>query len=286
MRSPVTTVDEQAPLERARALLAAEGAGWLPVVGAAGPVGMLGPAEVRRGAVSSVPVLARFECASLVGRVRVGQIMRRGCVALSPEATVQEAAGLMATQRVECVFVVDGGEILGVVTAQDLLGVIVTELERGRPPRFARIVAAVDFTAPSLAALGHAVALARRDGASLTLVHVLPAPARRRATEGVAPTALARLAETRRRDAVERLHALVPAGEGLALTERAAFGDPAAEIAETAARQGADLIVLGAGRRRGRVARLFSPGVAERLVRLAPCPVLALGRGWDGDAGR
>jgi nucleotide-binding universal stress UspA family protein len=34
------------------------------------------------------------------------------------------------------------------------------------------------------------------------------------------------------------------------------------------------------------MARLLGASVAERVARLAPCPVLALGRGGDVDAGR
>jgi nucleotide-binding universal stress UspA family protein len=59
-----------------------------------------------------------------------------------------------------------------------------------------------------------------------------------------------------------------------------AFGDPGNEIAGYAERLKADLIVMPSQGRSG-VARLLIGSVAERVVRLAHCPVLIL-RGLSG----
>lgn len=48
------------------------------------------------------------------------------------------------------------------------------------------------------------------------------------------------------------------------------------EIVKRAKEEGADLIVMGTHGRRG-LRRLFMGSVAERVVRLAPCPVLTVG---------
>ena len=53
------------------------------------------------------------------------------------------------------------------------------------------------------------------------------------------------------------------------------IGDPGHEIAEMADREQADLIVLPSHGRRG-LTRLLIGSVAERIVRLAHCPVLVL----------
>jgi len=52
-------------------------------------------------------------------------------------------------------------------------------------------------------------------------------------------------------------------------------GDPGHEIADFARQVGADLIVLPSHGRTG-LTRLLIGSVAERVVRLAPCPVLVL----------
>jgi nucleotide-binding universal stress UspA family protein len=53
------------------------------------------------------------------------------------------------------------------------------------------------------------------------------------------------------------------------------MGDPGHEIADLAEREHADLIVLPSHGRRG-LTRLLIGSVAERIVRLAHCPVLVL----------
>ncbi len=53
------------------------------------------------------------------------------------------------------------------------------------------------------------------------------------------------------------------------------FGDPGHEVADYAQSTNADLIVLPSHGRTG-IARLLIGSVAERVVRLAPCPVLVL----------
>jgi nucleotide-binding universal stress UspA family protein len=67
---------------------------------------------------------------------------------------------------------------------------------------------------------------------------------------------------------------LVEAGhEGLDVT--VLVGDPGHEIADFAKQLGADLIVLPSHGRTG-LTRLLIGSVAERVVRLAQCPVLVL----------
>ncbi|MEZ6094353.1 MAG: universal stress protein [Pirellulaceae bacterium] len=53
------------------------------------------------------------------------------------------------------------------------------------------------------------------------------------------------------------------------------FGDPGSEITRFAKENDAGLIVISSHGRTG-VSRLLLGSVAERVVRLAPCPVLVL----------
>jgi len=62
------------------------------------------------------------------------------------------------------------------------------------------------------------------------------------------------------------------------------FGDPGREIAQFAADCRADLIVLPSHGRRG-LSRALLGSVAERLIRLAPCPVLVLKGGEPAEDG-
>ena len=53
------------------------------------------------------------------------------------------------------------------------------------------------------------------------------------------------------------------------------FGDPGSEITKYASQVGADLLVISSHGRTG-ISRLLIGSVAERVVRLSPCPVLVL----------
>lgn len=55
----------------------------------------------------------------------------------------------------------------------------------------------------------------------------------------------------------------------------ASFGDPGSRIAELANQSGAGLIIVSSHGRTG-LKRMLLGSVAERVVRLAPCPVLVL----------
>jgi universal stress protein A len=55
-------------------------------------------------------------------------------------------------------------------------------------------------------------------------------------------------------------------------------GDPAAEIARVAEEGGYDLILVGS-HSRSAVGELLLGSVSKALVRIAPCPVLVVGKG-------
>ena len=136
--------------------------------------------------------------------------------------------------------------------------------------KYERILVPTDFSGDADHALEHAVGLARQFQAALTLLHVvylyLPASA-----EAGFPAYMARL----RREADQQMEGprsrVEDAGVPFeALTE---VGVPAERIVELAGDRHADLIVMGTQGRTG-LPHLLLGSVAERVVRLAPCPVL------------
>lgn len=134
-----------------------------------------------------------------------------------------------------------------------------------------RILAPVDFSRASLDALKHALALAQRYDAQLTLLHVIEplhpdmligTTGTQRAAREVAHQRLTKLWEDTKK-AWPRT--------GRELRE----GHPVTTITALAKRTNADLIVMGTQGRTG-LKRALIGSVAERVVRLAPCPVLVV----------
>ena len=141
---------------------------------------------------------------------------------------------------------------------------------------FRRIVCATDFSDTAEAAWEMACELARVHRATLGLVHVfveIPAYA---APEAPGPVAGEIWEEQRRwvRQSLDE-HVAVARAAGLTAKGLLVTGSAAPAIAETAATEHADLLVIGTHGRTG-INRLLIGSIAERVIRIAPCPVLTI----------
>ncbi len=133
-----------------------------------------------------------------------------------------------------------------------------------------KILVPIDFSQGSEQALDYACALAKRLGSTVHLVHALDA-----ALPELTVTLSADMLRSLREDNQAALDRLADARRshveiGLTLVKE---GDPREIIHEAAEQLGIDLIVMGTHGRTG-VSHLLMGSVAEKVVRLAPCPVL------------
>jgi nucleotide-binding universal stress UspA family protein len=137
---------------------------------------------------------------------------------------------------------------------------------------FRRILVATDFAESAERAFEYAVDLAKIHGAELVLLHVyMDLPAYPEVSAGQVAT----IYEEQRRwvdDALDR-RARSARASGVLARALVRTGAPAPVIAETAADERVDLVVVGTHGRSG-LDRLLVGSVAERVVRTAPCPVL------------
>ena len=144
-------------------------------------------------------------------------------------------------------------------------------------PEFKRILLPTDFSATSEIAFNYVLDLAPRKASSVHLLHVIDdASVATAYPDGFyveLPGIRAQLAQ----EATRRLEEMVEccAGRGVAATASVGVGRPATLILETATNSGTDLIVMGTHGRTG-LAHLMLGSVAERVLRVAPCPVLTL----------
>jgi len=141
-----------------------------------------------------------------------------------------------------------------------------------------RILVATDFGEASATALAYGRAIARRYGASLDVLHVTENVALMSWT-GYPDTALpASLQFEVERDAQEQLERLLRDDDRRDLGATAVTVTdtmPAEAIVAYASEHGIDLIVMGTHGRTS-LAHILLGSVAERVVRLAPCPVLTV----------
>jgi nucleotide-binding universal stress UspA family protein len=135
------------------------------------------------------------------------------------------------------------------------------------------ILIPVDFSEYAEQALEYAIGLARKLPARLTLLHVIHIMPLGVAPEGIAlpyPYLQEIEAEVQQRLETYRQRIQEAGLEGTVLVES---GTPFQCIVDTARDQHVDLIVMGTQGRTG-LAHVFLGSVAEKVVRLAPCPVL------------
>jgi nucleotide-binding universal stress UspA family protein len=143
------------------------------------------------------------------------------------------------------------------------------------------VLVATDFSVPSDVAVTYGRALARGFHARLSLLHVVDDVQARAVTAALTETYVEDLGSVQsglEAEAKERLSGLLSDEDRRELGARAfcvTSGAIADEIVRFGDASDADLLVLGTRGRRG-LGHVFLGSVAERVVRLAACPVLTV----------
>jgi universal stress protein A len=141
-----------------------------------------------------------------------------------------------------------------------------------------RFLVPLDFSADANEALEYAIGLASKLGARVTLLHVLQSPPWGGVDMDVTcPHAYSRFIQHLEAEVTHNMQAClerVTAG-GLEGEVVAVHGVPFQEILETAKNQQVDLIIMGTHGRTG-LHHMLLGSVTEKVVRLAPCPVLTV----------
>jgi nucleotide-binding universal stress UspA family protein len=143
--------------------------------------------------------------------------------------------------------------------------------------RIKNVLVATDFSEPSTAALDYGRELARTYEATLHVLHVTE-DLRWRFAADATPAFPADAQEEIEASARARANALLTAEDRAQLHARAVVHtavSPAESIVEYAKTAAVDVIVIGTHGRSG-FSRVLMGSVAERVVRLAPCPVLTV----------
>jgi CBS domain-containing protein len=105
MTTAVISVPEDETIENAARLLARHGISGLPVVD-------------RSGAL--VGLVTEYDLISKAGPT-VGDIMSRSVISVSPETYTEEVAHLLTNQRIRRVPVLQGDQLVGIVSRSDLI---------------------------------------------------------------------------------------------------------------------------------------------------------------------
>ena len=143
--------------------------------------------------------------------------------------------------------------------------------------RVRRVLHPSDFSPASGAAFTKAVEVAKANRAELIVAHALPPVAPMVGDGYLSPQTFAEIDTSTRAHAQAELARLTARGKKAGVRVRPLLldGVPHQAITRAAKRARVDLIVMGTHGRTG-FAKLFLGSVAERVLPLAPCPVLTV----------
>ena len=94
----------------------------LPVVRGGALVGIVSQRDLLHASLSNVMGLPTEEQNLFLEGVSIQDVMSGPAVSIGPEASVQEAARIMADRKFGCLPVVEADKLIGIVTETDLLG--------------------------------------------------------------------------------------------------------------------------------------------------------------------
>jgi len=159
MKSPVITVKPDMPVMDVLNLMKRESIRRTPVVNEAGNlVGIVSDKDLLNAGPSDATSLSVWEINYLVSKIKVKDVMTREVISVHEDTPIEEAAYIMATNKIGGLPVVRGESVVGIITETDLFKVFL-ELMGARDPGV-RLTADVPDKIGELAAVSTAIASA------------------------------------------------------------------------------------------------------------------------------
>jgi len=125
MNRDMVTVDKHTSLRMARRILDQYRIRHLLVVEGKRLVGIVTDRDLRQAAPSSKSPLTLSERQEFMDELKVLEVMSRKLITASSTTTIREAAKVMVSEKIGCLPVVDGNQLVGIVTQADLLEMLV-----------------------------------------------------------------------------------------------------------------------------------------------------------------
>lgn len=156
MSSPVITVEPNLPIMDALELMKGKGIRRTPVMKDGKLVGIISDKDLLNAAPSDATSLSVWELNYLLGKITVGEIMTKNVFTVTVDTPIEEAAYLMAVEKIGGLPVMSDGHLVGLITETDLFRIFL-ELMGARQDGV-RVTALVPDKVGELDVLTHAIA--------------------------------------------------------------------------------------------------------------------------------
>lgn len=137
----------------------------LPILGEDGNlIGLVTQRSLLRALPSDVSGFSRFEISYLLSKIKAKDVMTRELFTIDGNIAVEEAARIMADKKIGCLPVCNEEKMVGIITDNDLFGIMV-DLMGARRPGIRMTISQTD-RAGAVARLASAIA---RDGGFMSV---------------------------------------------------------------------------------------------------------------------
>jgi acetoin utilization protein AcuB len=121
MTAKPITADPGTPVLEARQIMLGKRIRHLLVTDGPKLLGIVTDRDIRLNLPSPATSLSVWEINYLLARLTLGSVMTKALVTVSPRGDPRDAAALMLDHRIGALPVVDGGQLVGIITETDLL---------------------------------------------------------------------------------------------------------------------------------------------------------------------
>ncbi len=134
MTSPAKSISQDECLLDAALILRSTGFRHLPIVDGDRLVGIITDRDVQRFAPSLLSKITQEEYNAIFEDTPLAKVMTRNPLTVTPTTPLREAAAILHEKKLGCLPVVDNGQLVGILTVTDMLGVLLRFLTHAAAP--------------------------------------------------------------------------------------------------------------------------------------------------------
>lgn len=172
MTTNPVTISPETPIDDALFLMRKRKVKRLPILEKGKLVGIITEADLREAFPSTATTLSVWESNYLISKITVNSFAVKNVVTTTPDSTVEKAALLMRQNNISGLPVLDGDELVGIITGADILDSFIDIMGYKYPGE--RIVLQVEDKAGVLADIATIAKEAGANITSLAMFHKVP----------------------------------------------------------------------------------------------------------------